>query len=260
MQTLIIAILALAAAGRTWWTLPLFGLCALQKETALFLIPVVALQRWSDERRFGRSDWLWLASALALPALAVALVRASITPVNPYDPTRVVRWVVSHQLADPQFWPRLLVAVFSGLGLLPLLLAWRARALGHLLRERPAFGLYLVCGVLLLFGGVDKARLLLPLTPAVAALATLVWQPVLSERGWPVLGWVTLTLVLHAYLGHLFEPMGPPGGALARLAPVHAADPIAPSLARIGVVAAGWGAATLALTRRRTTPTPASGS
>jgi hypothetical protein len=250
MQTLVLAILFFTIARRYWVTLPLFVLAALQKETTLFLIPAVAVHRWRTRRRFGGVDGLWLASALALPALALLGVRAAIPPVNDYSALQVVRRVWTQQLPDPDFWPRLLVALFSGLGILPLVLGWRWRAVRQGLRENPHWSAVLACGVLLLFGGVDKARLFLPMAPAVVVLAVIAWDPALREREVPALAWIALTSLLNAYLGHQFEPMGPPGAALARLAPIHASTSMAPSLVRIAVVAASWCAATAALQKR----------
>jgi hypothetical protein len=250
MQTLVLAILFFMVARRYWVTLPLFVLAALQKETALFLIPAVAVHRWHTRRRFDGADGLWLASALVLPALALVAVRAAIPPMNDYSATQVLRWVLTQQLPDPHFWPRLLVALFSGLGILPLLLGWRWRAVWQCLRENPHWLAVLACGLLVLFGGVDKARLFLPMTPAVVVLAVIAWDPVLREREMPAMAWIVLTLLLNAYLGHHFEPMGPRGAALARLAPIHASTSMAPSLVRIGIVAAVWCVSTAVLQKR----------
>jgi hypothetical protein len=250
MQTLVLAILFFMVARRYWMTLPLFVLAALQKETALLLIPAVAVHRWGVRRRFEGADGLWLASALLLPAVALAAVRDAVPPVNDYAATQVFRWVVTQQLPDPHFWPRLLVALFSGLGILPLVVGWRWRAVWRRLREKPHWLAVLACGVLALFGGVDKARLFLPMTPAVIVLAVVAWDPVLREHEMPAVTWIVLTLLLNAYLGHHFEPMGPRGAALARLAPVHASTSMAPSLVRIGIVAAVWCLATAVLQRR----------
>jgi hypothetical protein len=250
MQTLVLAILFFTVARRYWVTLPLFVLAALQKETALILIPAVAIHRWRTRRRVGAADGLWLGSTLVLSALALVAVRAAIPPVNDYSATQVLRWVVTQQLPDPHFWPRFVVAVFSGLGILPLVLGWRWRAVRQHLSENPHWTAVLVCGVLVLFGGVDKARLFLPMTPVVVVLAVIAWDPVLREHATPAAVWVALTLLLNAYLGHHFEPMGPRGAALARLAPVHASTSMAPGLVRIAAVAAVWCAATAVLQRR----------
>jgi hypothetical protein len=252
MQTLMLAILYLTLARRYWAALPLLALAALQKETALILIPAVALHRFGAPRTFAAADALWLAGALLLPAAALLGVRTAIPPANDYSATQAVHWVLTQQLPDPNFWPRFLVAVFSGLGILPLLLAWRWRSVRRSLRENPHWTALLACGLLALLGGVDKARLFLPLTPAVVVLAVVAWAPALRGRApaWALLAWAALTLLLNAYLGHLFEPMGPPGLALARLAPIHAKASMLPSLVRIGVVAALWCAATTALERR----------
>jgi hypothetical protein len=249
MLTLMLAILYLMLAGRTWWTLPLFVLAALQKETTLLLIPVVALQRFHIRRRFGAADATWGAAALVLATAALWAVRRAVPAGNDYSAVGAFAQVLGAQLPDPAFWPRFLVAISSGLGILPLLLAWRWRSVGDLLREQPHWLLLIVLSALALLGGVDKARLLLPMLPAVTVVAVLAWQPFLRDGGGRALAWAALTLLGNAYLGHHFEPMGPPGAALARLAPIHADAPMGPSLLRIAGVAAVWCAATAVLLR-----------
>jgi hypothetical protein len=250
MQTLMLAIVYCMLAQRSWWTLPLFVLAALQKETTLMLIPVVAVYRSHRRGRFVAADAAWLAAAVVASLAALAAVRAAVPASNDYAATHALTRVLTEQLPDPAFWPRFLVAIASGLGVLPLLLAWRWRSVGRSLRDGPHWLLWLALAALALLGGVDKARLLLPMLPAVVILAVTAWQPFLRDGGRAALAWAALTLLLHAYLGHHFEPMGPPGTALARLAPIHSEASMLPGLARLAAVAVVWWAGTAALLRR----------
>jgi hypothetical protein len=242
MQLLVVAVLLCMVARRYWLALPLFALAALQKETTLLLIPAVALHRWLHRDRSSLADLVWLAGAVSLPLIALLWLRSAIEPVNAFSATAAVGRVLGGQLLDPAFWPRFGVAIFSGLGILPLLLASRPRATARYIRAEPHWGAAVACGLLALAGGVDKARLFLPITPAIVVIAVGVWRPALRDlrRRRRAFAWATITLLLHAYLGHHFEPMGEPGAALARLAPIHAQGPLTGAWLRIAVVVGLW--------------------
>jgi hypothetical protein len=249
MQLLVIAVLLSMVARRYWLTLPLFALAAIQKETTLLLLPAVALHRWNHRPERGVADAVWLAGVVALPLIALVAVRSAIAPVNDFSAAAAVGRVVGGQLLDVAFWPRFGIAIFSGLGILPLLLAWRPRKTAKFLRDEPHWGAALAGGLIALAGGVDKARLFLPMTPAIVAIAVCVWQPALRNipHSRRALAWMALTLGLNAYLGHHFEPMGEVGAALARLAPIHAQESLAGAWARVAIVAGLWFAATAGL-------------
>jgi hypothetical protein len=249
MQLLVIALLLCMVARRYWLMLPLFALAAIQKETSLLLLPAVVLHRWQHRSERGAADMAWLAGVLALPLIALVWVRTSITPVNDFSAAAAVGRVISEQLLAPDFWPRFGIAIFSGLGILPLLLAWRARATAEFVRNEPHWGLMIVCGLAALAGGVDKARLFLPMTPAIVVIAVQVCQPALQAGAHSArtMAWLILTLLLNAYLGHHFEPMGEAGAALARLAPIHAQGSLGEAGLRIAIVTGLWITATASL-------------
>ncbi len=249
MQLLVIALLLCMVARRYWLALPLFALAAIQKETTLLLLPAVVLHRWNHRPERGVTDAAWLAGALALPLIALVWVRSAIVPVNDFSAADAVGRVLAGQLLDIAFWPRFGIAIFSGLGILPLLLAWRPRETAKFVRDEPHWGLVIACGLVALAGGVDKARLFLPMTPAVVVIAVCVWRPALRDirHSRRALAWMTITLLLNAYLGHHFEAMGEPGAALARLAPIHAQGSLASAWARLAIGAGVWCAATAGL-------------
>jgi hypothetical protein len=246
MQLLVIAVLLCMVARRTWLMLPLFALAAIQKETTLLLLPAVALQRWNHRSERSITDAAWLAGVLALPLVALVWVRSSITPVNDFSAAAAVGRVLAGQLLDPAFWPRFGIAIFSGLGILPLLLAWRPHATAEFVRKEPHWGVALAGCLLALAGGVDKARLFLPMTPVIVVIVVCVWQPALCNiaQSGRRLAWLILTLLLNAYLGHHFEPMGEAGSALERLAPIHAQGSFAGAWLRVAIVAGLWITAT----------------
>jgi hypothetical protein len=249
MQLLVIAVLLCMVARRYWLVLPLFALAAIQKETTLLLLPVVALHRWNHRSERSLADAAWFAGVLVLPLFAFTWVRGSIEPANDFSAADAVGRVLAGQLLDLAFWPRFGIAIFSGLGLLPLLLAWRPHATAKFVRDEPHWGVAIACGLAALAGGVDKARLFLPMTPAIVVIAVCVWQPALRNirHSGRALTWMTVTLLLNAYLGHHFEPMGEAGAALARLAPIHARGSLAGAGLRVAIVAGLWFAVTAGL-------------
>ncbi|RME02176.1 MAG: hypothetical protein D6812_06695, partial [Deltaproteobacteria bacterium] len=156
-----------------------------------------------------------------LPFGALAVVRGMIEPSNPrYDPTVAFRHLA--EVLSPRFWPILLQALFSGLGILPVLLlcggAWC-----RFLRRRWAWGVYGVIGIACLFGGGDKARLFLYLLPLVVVL---VLENIADfERRLPpsrFLPWLLFVLGIHAYMGGAFSAIPSLETFLARWVPRHA--------------------------------------
>jgi hypothetical protein len=154
--------------------------------------------------------------------------------------------------ATPANWPRLLLAVFSGLGILPLVAALRPRAAGARLHEPLWFAL-LVLGGVLLVGGEDKARLFLYALPAVVVLAVAVIDDLL-RRVAPgrFLPWLAVTLGLHLYLGHHLSRMGGFRAYMDRMVPTYASDDaVVSGLVRLAVVTALFAVATALLIRPR---------
>ena len=103
---------------------------------------------------------------------------------------------------------------------------------------------------LLLLGGSDKARLLLPMTPAVVVLAAVVLDPLVRERKVVALAWLALTVLPHLYLGHHLTPLGSYAEYIDWLVPVHGSASVVPSLVRVAVVSAVWVVATVVLRGR----------
>jgi len=150
----------------------------------------------------------------------------------------------ARRFLDRRFWPVFIHAVFSGLGLLLVLLAARYRAWFAFLARRPAFGVYLLIAAGALLGGVDKARLFLYALPvavclAVSALSALGDEPVPRRR---YALWVALFLCAHFYIGNCLTPLGTFEQYIAKLVPEHArllraGDPT-PFLIRDGIAGA----------------------
>ena len=164
-------------------------------------------------------------------------MRFGIPGTGDYTPWNMV-WSQIQVTAAPANAPRLVLALFSGLGILPLWLLVRPRASLSRLRANPLWWALALLGVLLLVAGEDKARLFLYALPAVVVLAIGAAADLLEARD-PrrVWAWVAIALGLHLFLGHHLTPMGSFDGYLDRMVPMYASDAaVACGLLRVGAV------------------------
>jgi len=236
----------LLIAYQRWWALPfVLAVGVLQKESLLFVAVVALVARGVDAQAWRRSPFLvWAAVLIVLPALALAAVRVAVPAGNVYSaPAAVVGALL--RLLEPDVWPRLLLAVSSGLGMLPLLcLAAPRRALA-LLRSEPMWLALAVTGLLLLLGGADKSRLFLYAAPALVWTVSRLTQ---REVAGAAAVWLPLAVALgaHVYLGNLLEPIGSFEEYLDRHVPMHATGSLTPAALRAGICGGLWIAVWLA--------------
>lgn len=238
-----------AAAARRWWLAAiLVALAAAQKETIAAIIPVLIVWRWRTDGLRTARDWVWATLLLIAPLGVILAIRASITPLNDYSAWSMFSYQISHQLSDREFWTLLVPELSVGLGAMLFVLLLCARPCLAVLRESPHWAVMLAIGMPLLFAGVEKARLLLPTLPLLVLLTAQ-----LLERAWRqgLTGriWVVVTLLVHFYLGHHFEPLSSIDEYFARMTPLHGLHERDPSteLIRVAVVAVIWILATLLL-------------
>lgn len=246
MLLLILVALLCIVAGWFWSLVAVLCLAAAQKETTLFLLPAAIAAAWAGRDALRGRFPLWVAAAVILPSAALLAARQVFPSENPYSSFDVVGRVLSEQFLHASFWPLLLIELFSGLGLLPLITAVLATSLRDRLRREPAWLLALLCALPAILGGYDKSRLLLPLAAVLIPLVGAALAPMLERPRAPQAVWLGVVLALHGYLGHHFEPMGTFADYAARMAPIHAAPPkpVAIGLARVLAVAAIFGVAT----------------
>ena len=194
----------------------ILAVSALQKESLPFFAVAVAADVLHQKRA-----WLLAAAVLIIPLAALRLVQMQIAAPEEsfYQIVTEVR-----RAAHPAFWPVLIHALFSGLGLIPVLLLLRVRSWVGVLRRRPAFIVYLAVAVACLFGGVDKSRLFLYALPVVVLLALECLESLRVDLGRWFPYWAVLFGAAHAYLGNYLTPMGTFGEYVARLLPEHAAS------------------------------------
>jgi hypothetical protein len=204
------AVLILAVAALQKESLPLFG---------AFVGADVFHQGW---RRDMRRASLFAAAATVVPLVAVTLVRAQFTA--PAAGAAQVVLQEAWRSLHPPFWPVFVHAMFSGLGVLPVLLLARCRPGLALLRRRPAFVVYLAIAGTCLFGGIDKSRLFLYALPVLTclSLASVASLEEDLDSWFPV--WAMLFLCSHWYLGNYLTPLGTFSDYLAKLVPEHAAE------------------------------------
>lgn len=214
----------------------LLFLGVLAKESTALLLPAlffvaVRTGEWLRLRR-------WFSIAAGGVVLALALPRFFLEAHNVYMPEAALLHTFLQQVTARSFWAVLPLEVVSGTGLLLLVaLVQPAHILSHL-RTRPILVALLFCGGIQLFGGWDKGRLFLPLLPALVFLAVMGMERCESFAG---RCWAALTLLLHAYLGHLFTPIASYDAYLAWLVPLHATSSLEPHVWRVLLVVAVWG-------------------
>jgi hypothetical protein len=253
-QLVLLLVLWLVARERYGLVVPVLVLGALQKES------LVALGLVAYAGRAARAGWRsrealgYLALVLSLPLLAHLAVRALVPAAAPYSLAEVAgqAWAVLR----PAMWPRLVLEVYSGLGVLPLLLLHGWTDAARIAPREPAWRALVAVGAALLFGGVDKGRLFLYMLPAVVVWAVALLAGIRrrsDERRFR--GWLLATLALHFYLGSYLTPVGAFPEYLARLVPIHSPGAAyVPVLASRLVLSALWLGFTALVLRRSARP------
>jgi hypothetical protein len=248
-QVLALLILWVTLLRRRWLIPPLLAIATLQKETALLLLPVVVAPDWVRSGRDVKTV-VWLVLVFALPLAVFVAVRVIIIPLSEVSFWDTLKFVLARQLGTPGMWPRLGLALFSGLGLLPALLALFPRQVGLTLKTQPMWLVMILAGALALFLGVDKARLFLFMTPAVVVAAANVCEPSATACRTRDVVWLGSTLFAHFTIGRILWIIPDFQTYLRRMAPMHAqptvGDYVLPSVAVVV-----WIALTVALRPER---------
>ncbi len=158
--TFILATLYLALR-KTYWAIPvILALGVLQKESILFMIPVVYTLYAQTHGWFSRQSIGYALSLIVLPIVALSIVRLSIHPLNEYSAMDHVLWSLS-LFIKPGYWSRIFLEIFSGLGILPCILGLNIKYVYKFLRENLHWLVMIVLGLIILLGADDKARVLI---------------------------------------------------------------------------------------------------
>jgi hypothetical protein len=247
-QMFLLLIIYLTIAERYIILLMVLVLSALQKESlvAYSLFSVLHLLRC----RHSRSN-LFLGgvviSLIVLPLASVLLVRVLVHAESATNPALTLLNEIS-RLREAHFWLVLLQALFSGLGLLPVILIVQHGPWLGFLRRRIAWIVYLLISIAFLFGGIDKSRLFLYSLPMVTLLSMHVLSALAAMRGkHRFLAWALVVILLHFFIGGYFTPMGTFSEYLAKMVPEHSGSTYLPFLIRNCAVAVGVFVFTLCL-------------
>lgn len=243
-QLFLLTVLLLLVLRRYWFVPAVLALGVLQKESLVALIPLAQVARTCDTGWRTRGSLTYALALVALPAASLFAVRSAVTPLNDFD--LFGEWGIDlRPLVDAGFWPRFLLAVFSGLGMLPVVVAARGRRALALLRRNPLWLTLAVVSTAMLFGGMDKSRLFLYLAPVMIWLVSHLTREEVDHPDWRSAAWLGSALVLHFYLGNHLTPMGTFEEYLVRLVPIHAPGPLLPTVLRTAGVVAAWSAIAL---------------
>jgi hypothetical protein len=218
-QLLLLLTIYTTISGHTALAVGLLCLSAFQKESLPLFSLFVAADWWHQRHR--RSIVRPLLAVMAIIGLPVAcsLLARHLAPVDGQAAISVLLGEAKRFLR-PVFWSIFIQAIFSGLGLLPVLLLVQYRPTLEFLRQRPAFIVYLLLAAAALLGGCDKSRLFNYSLPVVVVLAL---ETVRSLRAAnQAVVWVACFLCAHWYLGNYLTPLGAFSDYRAKLVPEHA--------------------------------------
>jgi hypothetical protein len=236
---------------RWWWAVgPAIALGVAQKESILAMALVAGIAYVTAERDSVAKRALVLGSFFVPGALVYAGLRAAITPLKEYPSgiglmtDQAVFW------AHPQHWGILLLCVFSGLGVLPLLAFVLRKDLVERRRDDLHWLAMIGVGAVLLLGGLAKSRLFLYMLPAVVVLVARALDRRFrnaSRAGW---AWLGITLAVHFAFGYWFLRVGPYTSYLRHINPEFSTHLGTEPYLRVAAIAGAWCLATLALRKR----------
>ncbi|MCB0334743.1 MAG: hypothetical protein KDD62_00515 [Bdellovibrionales bacterium] len=178
-----------------YWTLPFVLFIGMfQKESTILLAPVISLY-WYSNGADRKTALLYLALLLTVCAIPIGMLKILIPGVVAYHPEAVLRMTFVTQALSLDFWPRMLIAFFSGLSIFSLLVLSFPKQTLAIVRREPYLLLYLCFALILLFGGSGKSRLLLhALAPLVLISVHLIDTEVRRDRIGNAWLWTTIGL------------------------------------------------------------------
>jgi hypothetical protein len=221
---------------------PLLALGALQKESLLFLVPVT-LTALLRVRPVPYSTIV--ASLIAPPLVAYSVKHAVATPVE-YSSLKAA-FIAAAGFLHPGLWAPYTLSLLKGLGLIPCIVALAPTHLLEFLRTKPHYKVMMVLGVLHIFGGVDKGRLLLPTLPLFTIGALYAARALRFHHRYPL--WIAATTLIHLWIGHHLTPPHPQWEYLSMVPEHLPSRDYAPLFAMFGVQLVVWGIISLPFIR-----------
>lgn len=225
-STQVITLLVLWVMVKRWW--PLLPMLVFggyfQKESVVFLVPVFMV--YFVQTRGWRWWPLYVLGFFALAASIIPyfILRNNVHPLNLVlgSPLRAIsdNWKI---IARTPGYPRILiVAIFSGLGVLPLVILSQFRSVWDYLRQHLYLLMMIAIGTFLLLGGQDKARLFLHMLPAVTILSVAMIREVRTRFSKVnYFAWLFLVLLLHLFVGNHLAPFRDFVDYLNHIVPEH---------------------------------------
>jgi hypothetical protein len=245
--------------SQSWKWIPLLmTIGVLQKESIAVFIPVAFLAHINAHGKMSAGSGAFLCWMLVPSLAALLVVRTLVHTTSNYSPLLAMGGYFYYQVTDPQFWPRFALELFSGLGILPLLIMTRPGETGRWLRERPHWGVFIAIIAVSLFGGLDKARLFLPLVPLLVILCLQAGKAYLEQPHRAVNVWIGGTLVIHFLMGHQLTPISSYDDYLASMVPIHWTGSLGPQFLWLSLLVALW--ALLQFYLIRSLPAPSRGN
>ncbi|MFN8396857.1 MAG: hypothetical protein U0176_19685 [Bacteroidia bacterium] len=235
-QVIVLAILVVMAKG--WWPfLPIIVFAGyFQKESVVAVIPVILAFYVSNK------GWKWwptyVIGALSVSAAVIAglILRNNVHPINlelasPLYAMEDSWAVITHTPGYPRI---LVVAIFSCMGVMPLLVLGQLRWALRYLQRNPAWLAMTGVGLVFLLGGLDKSRLFLHMLPAVTVVSVAIISDLrrqLSPTRFRM--WVGFLFLIHAFLGAHLEPFRDFMNYLNRMVPEHSPNQGAEGFTRV---------------------------
>ncbi|MCK5850743.1 MAG: hypothetical protein KAH23_07495 [Kiritimatiellae bacterium] len=248
-QMFLLLLLYLTISGRYILLIPVLVLSALQKESlVVYSLFAMAHMSTNQNQQKNKRQSLALASAIVLcPAITLLLIRLHIKSSTPFD------FFILHDqmksLLNWRFLPRFALAIFSGLGLIPIIIMLKPRTWIEFLRKHKEWILFLVFAATFLLSGCDKARLFLYALPCMVLLALHVVSDLKQTHGssYRFFVWAIITLAIHFFMGNYLTPIGNFHEYLTKLVPTYAPGNYLTILARNCILSLIWLASTLLL-------------
>jgi hypothetical protein len=207
-------------------------LAVLQKESLAVFSLFSIFHIFMQKPRPRRERLLIASSVLIFTITTVVLVRLTVEAYYShrtfFTPITEIR-----RLLDPHFWPIFFQAIFSGLGVIPVLLLVQWRPWLDFLIKHPEWIVYGVLSIAFLFCGIDKARLFLYFLPMAVVLFLCVASALdsyTSGRRFAI--WVIFILLVHWFIGGYLSPLGPVNEYLDKMVPEYSKGGFVPFLVR----------------------------
>lgn len=237
--TLLILYLMLKSAY--FWIIPTLAIAVLQKESAILLSPVVLMHYIKNHREgFSKNAHIYFLK-LILPSLCVLALLNFFIPAEggSYAPEALIRMVLIKRLSELNTYPVFLLSIFSGLGILPFLLIFRARKAADYLREHYYWLVMILIGIFILFCGWDTARYFVFMLPAVIVVTIQALKYCALQFNYLSLSGVILILIAHFYLGHHFDVLNSHSEYVNALRP-YASSTVSANLLKLAFSGSIW--------------------